>query len=1736
MAGYSAESLLAWMKNTTRLRGWDAIIALDGDKVNELLDHVYQQGAAQGLSRPVPDGSITIPNTDDSHFFSGCVLGAPALSFRHSGLEHSLLAWRIPVIAGVHTVVENTNGQHNVYRITAYDPLNAPGLDFDLQLTSQGPDLVVNLGLAQNLSLDFPGAIIERSTIGEFFQAWLSNPGNQEQLFRLGIFNEQSNELLNVRRIDVRSQLESPDAASVHKKGALLLFTTMQYGVTGGIPSDESDFRYLIPNDAQLSYSATAVFSSHALHRAAFGHAVMQMLQTPDFSFIVSDDKPLQRMIAQAGTFAVPAGGYRSAEFVFESDPFSVQAFNAQHPLTIDFEYAQTTQTWEFPCTLGFRYRALDSDQWQSHNATFNISLKHEFHLIESESDDQAMEGQLYAPYLFDHEVSAVPGTLDNLSAGELEQVNGFVAYTVKHALLQGLSKTLDATGAERFLGGWLLPDEQVLQPVLKRLPYDLAVFGRIDPGASTFIIVEQQALIGTGETLQFTTQPARKGIVWSLANPSGGSVDGLGKIDAQGVYTAPAGLPVRQGLQRVLIKAMDPGSGHGTTALLTVLTSSVSVSPLIQVCNYGERVALSARSSRATPLKWTLVDPVPGQSGTLEDGVDAPHEQFYVAGPGGAGNTYVLDTITVSDDQHTQSIQVLVLRHAPMLPITLVGVSNELAELKVTINGRDLPVTWSLSGPGSIDASGIYFSDPQAPERFVVVFAELFDEAIGMLAGHLILPLPLSGSSDVLQALTGQPAWGSVGHAMPRSLSGIVQQAGAGSLTQGWGAVAAVSRSDLNRHIEQQYIERYQELAFLPLFTGDIVMDERQGDTVRLKQVGLGVPVLSFLTDSPGYSSVLVTMNIVSGRYSGLHQPQGSATTVSGSFIISEPMGFRLAMTVDLFVGEEGHVLLDLAGGAGVACNLGGVDEAINQQLADFFAQEFKQIALHRRVFSVLQAQLNRYHVQTPGSLRLLARAAPRSSDAHMESAGDGALMLFMHAQDGEGEGLFPPTDDFVYPIPDDRGADNQPAYGTVLMLSQKTLTMIERERLQVLDSLKFTGGCVFEPLEQYRRHDLLMFGSLRATQASLTPLFSTITAGQTQRFVLRNAQGEEIPATSWAALSIKSHVAAGSGSISASGVYTAASLEAIGHDALCVVITAAYQESGAVVKVSALVSVVSRSMELAPRVTVVPGGAALQTVSLAASTLDGSPVSWALLGAELGRLSEAGKGAVFSPDARSGKRALAVQQIEAQGNDLGIATVLVANGQQMLRIEPAFVPRARPKVAVQLQDDHALLPGLERRWKVVGGAGTVDRQGLFMPPDQALVASSVVSCEVVNNGVVLACGYSVIELSEVIDEVRWEEMSMFTITVPGTSTPDHRTGTLYPNGYQQLRLQVKTQVMPVDGVESELSPAERASMRLVDDNTAQNLESVLPLLEGMPEGDDQAWRVRNQHNRFELSGAGVFAAEPGLDAIRPFPQDFYLHSRAQPGLISVFYATFQDDNGKWWTSVKYEDVNSKVEINPRRVPTFDTRNYTFVPKRLDNNGTDPSVDPPPEGSPDDPFDLHFNTTDYWKLNVTNPDTQQEVKFETLKFLPYRPDSDVINTSIILWESRQAAEVMFSWTGFIFDDPAVKGDVSKVHFDEALQDVMGDVHTLDINVDMSVFETGKLIISLHRLRGLTYIPEGDPARDKLMGTLAAPSALVVLLIDKQGNAHKRRISFLPSGSGRRNRLMHTLYSETRPQ
>lgn len=98
---------------------------------------------------------------------------------------------------------------------------------------------------------------------------------------------------------------------------------------------------------------------------------------------------------------------------------------------------------------------------------------------------------------------------------------------------------------------------------------------------------------------------------------------------------------------------------------------------------------------------------------------------------------------------------------------------------------------------------------------------------------------------------------------------------------------------------------------------------------------------------------------------------------------------------------------------------------------------------------------------------------------------------------------------------------------------------------------------------------------------------------------------------------------------------------------------------------------------------------------------------------------------------------------------------------------------------------------------------------------------------------------------------------------------------------------------------------------------------------------------------------------------------------------------------------------------------------------------------------------------------------------------------------------------------------------MDKIKFDEAVEYVV-KAEPLDLPVNMSVFESGKFIISLHRSDRVPFVNAGNPDRDKLY------RSLVVSLLDKLGNIHRRRISFLSEGTiGRRNRLVHTLYTPT---
>jgi hypothetical protein len=766
MVGHSLESLLAWMKDDAQImRGWDAIIALDGHTINSLLQQAYIVRLSQGADHRGIEGAIKIPGTNMTHYIDDFTLGAPVLSFEQASLQRANVALSMAVVGGTQVLVETVQGANKIIKLSTYDPLSGPQLLLDLKLASGTRSVLLDLAQSESALLTFAHTPTEQRAGGAFFQSLFQGLDNDKRVYAVGTFPSEGNPFMLTQSIDVRTQASGQQVLTpqgTNEEGAIILFVAMASGRAGTFPGDDSGFKYLIPDDAGKAYSGTALFSLPLIHRAAFGYAVLQLLDNPEFEYLADDTGVLAKMVAKGGVLQAAAGDYQGLGYLFESEAFSFPATGGQTPLTVEFSEAQAIQHWQATCTVTFRYKPIASSSWQSHTATFNIKLEHEFYLSADESGDSAMEGQLFVPYTSTREVTHVSGLPENIAPDELDQINGFIAYTVKRAVLERFSNTLTATSSDIFLADFDLAGRNVLQSSEAALPYGLAMFGQINSARASFSIVEQQPQIVAGSTLQLTTEPARSGLHWVVENPAG-SASNPGSIDSQtGVYQAPPGHAMNGAFSRVLVIASDPASDERSETLVTVYAQAITVNPLIYQCNHDEQFELSAGSLGEGSLLWSIKNPVEGESGRVVTSLEPEGDHTYIAGPRVTSKTYVLDEIEVKNSKTGQScsVYVLALQTTPLITVNLVedaALPEGQVQLQASINGTLVTGQWRLplGGPGTIDSKGLYSDNPAAKERFALVTVLVDDEDFGAFEGHMILPLPLTNFPTVLQALS---------------------------------------------------------------------------------------------------------------------------------------------------------------------------------------------------------------------------------------------------------------------------------------------------------------------------------------------------------------------------------------------------------------------------------------------------------------------------------------------------------------------------------------------------------------------------------------------------------------------------------------------------------------------------------------------------------------------------------------------------------------------------------------------------------------------------------------------------------------------------------------------------------------------------------------------------------------------------------------------------------------------
>ncbi|MGJ7549405.1 hypothetical protein [Pseudomonas alloputida] len=942
----------------------------------------------------------------------------------------------------------------------------------------------------------------------------------------------------------------------------------------------------------------------------------------------------------------------------------------------------------------------------------------------------------------------------------------------------------------------------------------------------------------------------------------------------------------------------------------------------------------------------------------------------------------------------------------------------------------------------------------------------------------------------------------------MANSLEELLEKMRQGSVTLGWGAVAAYSRPQLNRLLEQQYLHRLAENNFLPPFS-DILKRTALGQTVSVTGLEFGTPLLSFSSASVSNSKATLTMNIIGGTLTFNGQ-------LLRSYVITEAQGHTLSMEVDLEtvrgeVAPYGRVALNLAKGAKFTSDLFDDEDKdyLHQQLDKALGAWLGGMPARCVMFELGTVDFAGYDELTPTNFILRTQAAPGARIRSAANYGDGAVLVFMrlrgNASDGE-----QPDETYPFLLPDGD-------YSATLVLNKDLLDYASEEGVELLATLLFPELNAFVKKEDHKPLDRALFGNISPLLMSLKvkPTMGTVVpAGKTQQFSLHDGDDKVLTASAWSALNPQSHDDKGHGTINANGLYTAPAEHEVGGDVLNVIITAEYKKGSDTYKAAARLLVTSAQVLPMP---VVGGYQPTQSArGIDVWNAGNDPIRFNLLGQRLGELAYLGGGrSRFVPGKQAQRRVLSVQELEAEGAERNRTALVLVHNQPLVALDPPFVPKHAFGGTTQLREVNRIMPNEQRRWRMLSGPGGVTQSGQFTASTQRIQQPNVVACEVVRNGVVFASGYSVLKETPVQPLSSWVDLQSFSITV-GKSAEGVR-GAVASSGFQQLEIEVTVVTLQANGHDYKLSPAEMATITLFD-RAGQKVASLCDNEEGVGSVYGNVWRTSLTKNRFILANESTLQpATARGEEDRTIRQTIYLHRRGVSG-SQVFHAGFQDAGGTWHYSNDTPHRNGTIEVKVLTPEPFKSSDYTLIRKRVDGGGGDLGRDDPEA----DDFDLHPVTEDYWLLDY------QKGTFYTADFVGADANAagGYANNSIARWESTYHNERFHSYTGWIFQNHG-EPEPRAVSFDKLIKDVVGsEDYQRPVR---SQYEAGLLVIANYRNMN-RYLGDVDVDGSTVLSKLSKP--LRVQLRDAQGHLHVVQLDYLPSTTiGDRNVLVHSVPS-----
>ncbi|WP_143520721.1 hypothetical protein [Pseudomonas lundensis] len=603
----------------------------------------------------------------------------------------------------------------------------------------------------------------------------------------------------------------------------------------------------------------------------------------------------------------------------------------------------------------------------------------------------------------------------------------------------------------------------------------------------------------------------------------------------------------------------------------------------------------------------------------------------------------------------------------------------------------------------------------------------------------------------------------------------------------------------------------------------------------------------------------------------------------------------------------------------------------------------------------------------------------------------------------------------------------------------------------------------------------DLLMVGKIdpKETTITLEPLLPSIKAGGTQTFeiIQLNARAQNIV---WSVSGIDSEKAVG---VITDGVYTAPAAELLDGTATRNVVTASYvdDQTGQEVTASALVTVVLAGVVVTPSLSFIDSDNTgvvkrVESTKLTASTLSGSDLTWTVRD-NRGSLVVNGNEAQYTPPDDAAPEGLEVVRVDIQDNvtkETVTAAVVLRSMSYMLGVFPDFHRGLRPDGKAQFAagiGDQTLL-----EWEVVGGEGTITKDGVFTAPSIISTPYSIVKATLAD----YSSGYSIIHLSEHARASEWSTPGVFNFEVIENKSP-----TVYANGQQQARVVVRFKPTDVNQAPAYLSQAEFDSIRLVTADEHVALPEVGQ--GGVPEGGK--WHFTETENTFNkypgstvVSVARTQVHNDSLVVKEFFVQchkveDLRIAAKIVNDSYGPFYSNTTDDDGELGRK-----VITLYAVEPPFGGSEGMTQLMFgeLPKRV-SGGKD---------------EMTLNTLDYYYLKLLIDNTH--VPIHKVEFAGA--------ISMVKWESETSLEDVHSITGYSFGDDLV-------HYDYNLLSKLAGQSYFPVSTVHPSHDTpdGEVLITLQRREHWRY--------DKYTSRTFA-KALSVTVYDVSGNKYSTSIGF----------------------